>query len=182
TTNDFANFQVWLYETTHVVEFRFGPSLISNPQLIFFGDPGPFSALISNYNTVLENVTDGLALVGNAVCPTAIPITDLFDDFLTGMPPANKIYRFTPGTLSVPNVSSLNEVLLHPNPATNFIQISSTNDSVINGLVMYNYLGQKVMDVSNPEHAISVEGLEAGVYLVEINTSVDTVIKRFIKK
>jgi hypothetical protein len=82
-----------------------------------------------------------------------------------------KLIQYTNGGQSLPKPK-----------AANFIQISSLNDTVINVTVLYNYLGQKVMDVSNPEHAISVEGLELGVYLVEINTSVDTVIKRFIKK
>ncbi|MDO5655921.1 MAG: hypothetical protein Q4G27_07255 [Flavobacteriaceae bacterium] len=48
-STDFANFQLWLYESTNIIEVHFGESLITDNSLDFQGNPGPFVALIPEF-------------------------------------------------------------------------------------------------------------------------------------
>ncbi|MEK6616027.1 MAG: hypothetical protein AABZ32_07945, partial [Bacteroidota bacterium] len=40
-STDYVNLQMWLYEGTNNIEIRFGNSSITQPNLVYAGDPGP---------------------------------------------------------------------------------------------------------------------------------------------
>src|SRR5690554_3055563 len=40
-TSDFINFQLWVYEGSNIVEYRYGPSQINYPQNSYEGETGP---------------------------------------------------------------------------------------------------------------------------------------------
>jgi len=78
-----------------------------------------------------------------------------------------------PVTLDV--ISSINEnnnivAMVYPNPATDVVNIKT--NTVINSLVVYNYAGQEVVNevVGNNEFSISTVSLDAGVYILRLET------------
>jgi hypothetical protein len=112
------NAQVWLYEASGVIEYRFG--LID----IQFETNPPFIALAQNLN-VDEEVGDLYMLVGNESAPT-LEITTFDDGFTIGLtsdPIFGRIYRFTPAIDAIDEASSALPLLdLYPNPATDRVQ------------------------------------------------------------
>jgi len=75
------------------------------------------------------------------------------------------------GKYSIANVIkassvSINEILIYPNPATDLINISSANE--IQNISIFNYVGQKVF--SGNSNQINSSNLEAGIYLIRIET------------
>ena len=81
------------------------------------------------------------------------------------------------------NVSSIEnvqtEISVCPNPATDYLTISSSDCYTINNVVIYDCQGRKVLSSNNPQ--INVSRLNNGIYIVEIQTN-RGVIKRKISK
>lgn len=78
--------------------------------------------------------------------------------------PSNQV---TLGTLSV-NELSKNNILVYPNPASNFVSFAWDND-VVTSVELYNTLGQKVMTVSASEASlIDLNSLNSGMYIYRV--------------
>jgi len=60
--------------------------------------------------------------------------------------------------------------IVYPNPATLNIQISSTINTTIDKITIYNQLGQKVLNTNNVSNKINVSNLESGLYILEIKS------------
>ena len=71
-------------------------------------------------------------------------------------------------------------IAVYPNPSSANIHIQLPNNVALEHVVLYNELGQKVLEQSAVD--CSVAALETGVYEVAIQTSVGTYHKKFIKK
>ena len=69
---------------------------------------------------------------------------------------------------------------LYPNPANDKLNI--VTETEIEEVVVYDAFGRQQLAVSCQQSAISVSGLNAGVYFVMIKTSEGVVTKRFVKK
>ncbi len=76
-------------------------------------------------------------------------------------------------------IDAQTEISVYPNPATDYLTISSSDCYTINNVVIYDCQGRKVMSSNNPQ--INVSGLNDGIYIVEIQTN-RGVIKRKISK
>lgn len=70
--------------------------------------------------------------------------------------------------------------LLYPNPANDKLNI--VTETEIEEVVVYDAFGRQQLAVSCQQSAISVSGLNAGVYFVMIKTNEGVVTKRFVKK
>ena len=57
---------------------------------------------------------------------------------------------------------------IYPNPATNEVFISSNTHSIINGLNIYNQLGQIVFHQQGFNKKIDVSALQPGIYIIEL--------------
>ncbi len=71
-------------------------------------------------------------------------------------------------------------IAVYPNPSSTYIHIQLPNNVELEHVVLYNELGQKVLEQSAVDCGIAA--LETGVYDVAIQTSVGTYHKKFIKK
>lgn len=97
--DDYMNFQLWVYESSNIVEYRYGSSDVPSPSS-FEGQTGPVVAFypLVNWDTEIFLET-GYYLKGNPESPTAVEInaqTDVPANALSGMIPDGTIYRFTP--------------------------------------------------------------------------------------
>ncbi|MFT3796397.1 T9SS type A sorting domain-containing protein [Flavobacterium sp.] len=73
---------------------------------------------------------------------------------------------------------------IYPNPAGNTLHIQSKNQTALQSLRIYNYLGQLVMSVWNPQplQPIDVSALPVGSYFLRIDSSRGQSNTQFIKK
>ncbi len=84
--------------------------------------------------------------------------------------------------LSIGNNTWLNKaIILYPNPTTEIINVSTTNDVEVRSVLLYSAKGHKVIEVDKTG-PIDVSGLSEGIYYVTIKTNQGLVSKSVIKK
>ncbi|SCY90303.1 T9SS type A sorting domain-containing protein [Flavobacterium caeni] len=73
---------------------------------------------------------------------------------------------------------------LYPNPATDVLQITATQDLELSSLGVYNVLGELVLAVPNARQvkAIDVSMLKTGTYFVKIQSSKGNTVAQFLKR
>ena len=81
--------------------------------------------------------------------------------------------------VDVEEVVEDNNVTVYPNPTTGIVNIDVDTrfDAVI-----YNYQGQMVMKLNDKDGQIDITNLTSGMYLIEIRTDENVMIKKIIKK
>lgn len=82
-------------------------------------------------------------------------------------------------TLSTDNFNKETEIVIYPNPAINYINITSAQK--INTIELYDLLGKQVLKTSQTNQ-IDVSNLHAGLYLLKIHTRGKTLTKKVIIK
>ncbi len=75
-----------------------------------------------------------------------------------------------------------NSVKLYPNPVSDELHISISDNNEIQKISIYNIVGQLVKTVNGNNDTINTSDLKNGVYLVKIQTNEGTVDKKIIKK
>lgn len=184
-----------------------------NTQDIYFLsiDNGDTNAEVVTYeNTYIGGnsgfpVASGIDGAGNAVCsaygigayPTYIliapnkqiieqdmwPITNAasFNSFFTSHSLTQK-----PCMVGIEEKEDNINVAIFPNPASNNLTIETTNNTKIEGLKIYNCLGELL--INEPvnallKHNVNIEDLKSGIYFLEIITENKiTIIKKFSKQ
>jgi hypothetical protein len=63
------------------------------------------------------------------------------------------------------------EILIHPNPASSFITITTQQGQPIEETIIYNHLGQKVLVALPVNNTVDVSTLTPGIYYLEVITS-----------
>ena len=73
---------------------------------------------------------------------------------------------------------------LYPNPATDVLQITATQNLELSSLGVYNVLGELVLAVPNARQvkAIDVSMLKTGTYFVKIQSSKGNTVAQFLKR
>jgi hypothetical protein len=96
---------------------------------------------------------------------------------------SNKIYRYGPSSQTGLLTNKKEELTftLFPNPASSFVQLSSTSDIVIQSIVLMNANGQKIKEV-NPGAIVDISGIPAGMYFVQVLSNNGLSTQRFIKQ
>lgn len=147
----FINFQLWLYEGSNQVEFRFGEHLIDQPD-IFFSE-GIYMGITDADNFTGE-VFDGHFFDGNIGAPEL----SANDVTIEGIPEEGTVY-----TLSL---SSFLDVTITSENSTSFCSPNGTaTASASEGIPPYSYLW------SNGETSATVTNLDAGTYTVTVTDS-----------
>src|SRR5690606_7211197 len=177
------NFQVWLYEGSNIIEYRYGSSQINNPQGSFEGETGPIVYLIPLINFDTDEIEeDAYLLSGDPSNPTVI-VVEAGDEpqgpiALQGMIPNGTVYTFTPQNLSLDTFENP-DFVIYPNPANDYFHIQTNAGDY--QVYIYNQLGQKVKHIINANAAIDVLDLPKGVYFVEIETESRRLMNKLIK-
>lgn len=73
------------------------------------------------------------------------------------------------------------KVMLYPNPVTNNLYLSSSNQKIKN-VMIYSITGALVKSISNNVDSIDVSNLNAGSYLVKVTTDEGSFTQKIIKK
>lgn len=187
TGNMYVNMQLWLYESTNVIEMRYGPSYTPD-MWVFNNYKGPIVWLFyqSGYN---EPVGIAECLKDTAIAPIAYTYNlDTLQPSqfhtLQGMPDSGMVYRFTPYSdtvvTGVRTVAKNPQINLAPNPVVNSLTINA--DEALQHVVITNSVGECVYSStgsSNKNLKIDMSALPAGVYLVQVN---DKAVKKVVKQ
>ncbi len=90
TLNMYVNFQMWLYEGSHKIEYHYGPSFINDPAL-FYDDGGGPGVGVADYDETNDIISNPHFIIGSASNPflSANPI------LLTGTPAEGMVYSLT---------------------------------------------------------------------------------------
>ncbi|MFN4026234.1 MAG: M1 family aminopeptidase [Flavobacterium sp.] len=146
----------------------------SDPSVSYFEMPVPIRITGAGGQTadlVLNNTTNGQVFV------QSVPFT------ITGVqfdPEVHLISKNSNVTLTNEVFSLEEAVVLYPNPGHDELHIQMPNNIVLNEVVVYNSLGQKVL--TNNSLDIVITGLSTGVHYLEIHTAEGTIHKKFIKE
>ncbi len=176
-----TNFQLWIYQNTNVIEFRYGPNTIKSGSLLQYFGTGPL--VFMGKNAAFDGSGwEGLwAVGGDPQNPniTFIPSGQqpLAAQALTGEPASGTVYRFAPIVVDDANVGNAPTMHVWPSPATVFIRLSikpGTSYSVydVAGRLMFSRtaVGQ--------QEQVNIAAWPAGQYCIQ---SEDAPTERFIK-
>jgi hypothetical protein len=171
--NNITNFQLWLYEGTNVIEYRYGSNTIKESTLVHdFGRP--LVAIVRNANLFDFSWESFWTLAGNPTDPTMVshPSGDFEfsqNELLNFEPPTGTVYQFNASEVveSTTELDGKNKATLWPTIATNDIQISNVNGTY----QIYNGVGQLIHTDKTQEDAIetiNVSAWSAGHYIVKL--------------
>lgn len=183
TATNRMNVQLWLYEDGNVIEYRFGPSNIENPEIAFEAysgpDPGPILLMLSNYNFASAEVEAGFYLSGDPADPELLPVTN-YNEFqaellyptgsgtpLIGTPADGQVYRIEPMTLSSDNQAKPS-FKLYPTIADQEIVLSGAPNNAENYRIV-NVNGVTVQSGVLNNHRVNVAALAPGMYLMQVD-------------
>lgn len=84
--------------------------------------------------------------------------------------------------LGLDDESLKNLISIYPNPVTDILNIGINGIVQLEKIIIYNVLGERMMEVEDPSNKISLERLEFGLHLVVIETDQGTMRKTILKK
>lgn len=168
-TTDFVNFQMRLYEDDQSIEYHYGPSNITQPELDY-DSTGAFVGLIEKLVFETDaSAGESILLTGNPANPTSTPVYQPI--FLNGTIPANTLYRFEriPTAVDDP-IADDHHLFYSPNPSNEFIQLNlKIQDDILSPVYVYNATGSLV----NTEHQIQrieTASWSSGIYQLQFKT------------
>ncbi len=185
-SNDFANFQFWLYEGSNNFEIHFGESSINYPALSFDEESGPlvvFEPELDEFEDVLSE--NAMVLNGDPASPNfSVGPIDIEDAYLDGMVPNGTIYRFIKSTSSTRNQIAPNiSMKVFPNPAVDLMNFSIIDVAMeISSLAIVSMSGQEIFNIAFPSSPIDISFLHPGIYIIEFYTKDGVACKKLIKK
>ncbi|MFC7358140.1 T9SS type A sorting domain-containing protein [Jejudonia soesokkakensis] len=182
TQNDFMNFQVWLYEGTNAIEYRYGPNEINNPDESFEGLLGPNVGLFSSIDINNDMLVDyAYVISGDPLNPelTVYQPGDEYDgESLSAAIPDGTVFRFEAAELAI-NEFDLDSWALYPNPTTETIHIKT--DSPLMSLKVFSIDGKLVINTLENKTSLDVSHLPSGSYYIQLLSSVGVSTKQFVK-
>lgn len=163
TLNDYANFQLWLYEGSSDIEMHYGPIMVSDPVLNYKGETGAYAGVSD-----MELVNSYL-LMGNPENPA------LSDTLVTldGTPANGTVYRFSNLTTGDDGEQPENPVVrFFPNPVRQIATVRVSQGSLTQGeLQLRDSFGRMVNTIRNiraNEFSIDCTDLVRGVYIFQL--------------
>lgn len=177
TLNDYINFQLWLYEGTNDIEIHFGPNMITNPTINYYGETSAIIGL-SDYNLLNAYFLSDI--------PTNPILVDTLD-YLNGTPSDGTIYKFSKNSLGIEfNNSTIHTVKIYPNPIQTeaILQTEKNLENAI--LTIYDSNGKVVKQIANisgKKITLHLDNLPSGLYFSRLteNNKVITSDKLIIK-
>lgn len=77
----------------------------------------------------------------------------------------------------------VNEFAIYPNPTNgNTVYINTKNNTTITALEVYDITGKQILTQLNSSNKINVQGLQRGVYILQLKIGNQTVVKKLVKQ
>jgi len=190
TNNDYINMQIWLYETSHVIEFHYGASAIHHDTTYFPEVSGkPFFGFFKNYNVSNGNVTMAYFLKGVASAPVidSVSVLTSISDGLSTWPSNGTVYRFTPKPSTPTGIASLmalEAVAVYPTLAHNELIVDNNEKETLNYTILA--LNGAAVDkngiLSNGTNTVDISMLASGVYVIDLHSATGAKRVKFVKQ
>ena len=123
-----TNFQLWIYQNSGIIEFRYGPNTIKSGSVLHFFGTGPLVLLGKNVAFDGSGWQGLWALGGDPQNPTisAIPSGQqpLSEQCLSGEPQSGTVYRFAPIASGNTELQSEFQLRAWPSPTSDFLTIA----------------------------------------------------------
>lgn len=187
TLNDSMNMQIWLYETSNIVEFHFGPSKISKPSDYFYLGGSPMIGYVKNADLSGFTFTKLFSLKGSFVNPDLDSLTSssVEPDVMSSYPAEGTVYRFIPKEVAASIGESViaSDFRVYPTSVIDEVYVESLNElpAIVS---LLNLNGQKMMDKQNinkGKNAINIGFLPAGTYFLQVKTENGSGVYKFSK-
>lgn len=184
TMDDSLNVQIWLYETSNVVEFRYGPSRVTH-----FGDYfdiGPVIGLGKKLNLATQEMEKVYVLKGNPGSPTIDSMTmTSAPKGLSAVPANGTVYRFTPkgnGTTAVRDAALQASVRVFPTQCTSALTIQSLGTEPVRYEIV-SAIGSSLLSgsVQSGSNSIDLSNLSPGTYVVRLSSGDAQDARRIVK-
>lgn len=161
------------FDTSRISYLRY----LNNGQLdTSFPVNGPIAnvGLLGYASTVLIQPDNKIVVCGS--------LSTVFDEFGNTYL-CSVVIRLNPGTLST-NEFNDNEVVIYPNPASNFVGFDNTVHQFTKA-TLFNYLGQEVASQLlqlSTEEQIDISSFATGVYLLKLSNETNNATVKIVKK
>ena len=73
-------------------------------------------------------------------------------------------------------------VTLYPNPAQDIINVTLPTSEEVKNIRVYDTVGRMVLDLNTSETQLHIDGLDNGIYTIQIQTKVQSYMSTFVKK
>ncbi|MFN0032152.1 MAG: T9SS type A sorting domain-containing protein [Flavobacteriales bacterium] len=168
TTTNRISFQMWLYEGTNVIEYRFGENTVDSPILVHFAG-GPLIGLGTNAPN--GGGWESLWLLnGDPAAPTVELYADLksMPPTLDGEPASGTVYRFTPTFVHTDEASVEQQLSVYPTQADEILNIHWRGKQTT--VQIHNAIGQQVCShqMIHGIQQIDIASLGSGFYTIEV--------------
>lgn len=168
---DSVSFQIWLYESNNAVEFRYGPSTVSNFQ-DYFGTH-MFAGFIKNIDTAQGTFDKFFVLNGSTTAPTIDSLNSIMDaKGFTSVPDSGVVYKFTPkgASTGIRQVTPGTVAAVYPTVCSQFITVKPAGKQAVYATVTNN-TGQCVIKtrVHGGPATVDLSGMAPGSYFVRLS-------------
>lgn len=159
---DFANFQVWLYESTMTIEFHYGQWSVSQPAICFYFAAGPTVFMTNEIDIMNQTITGLYELWNNPASPTINSDEAQFGtSSLSGIPAQGTVYRFAKNNVGIQEAALEGTLAVYPNPASTHFSLDLEAETV----TLIDMSG-KTWTPSKVNGKYALEGIPAGMYYV----------------
>jgi hypothetical protein len=182
TGMDSTNFQIWLYEGSNVIEYRYGPQSVADIATSFDGENGPWINLtyqatinLANQTVTLDTCTyiAGNASTAAAVNPTtAVNLLLPPSDFaFVGLPDNGQVFRFAPKSIgaSVNEIEALfASIKVYPTQFNESVNIE--HQGQLASVTMVDINGKIILSEKNlvNKTQLNTSSLSKGIYLLKL--------------
>lgn len=186
SANDGVNIQMWLYETTNIVELRYGPSVISGPDY-FYSGTGPLVGF-EQYGEDSSGITNVFyTLTGNPSAPTidSLDINNGTGNVLNSFPANGTVYRFTPKVANaIGKIPAIANVTVYPTQAQDELHITMGGSATATyRIVGVDGRSTGLTGAANAgTNKVDLRSLAQGMYLLQLENGAGQSTYRFSKK
>ncbi|MBX7053047.1 MAG: T9SS type A sorting domain-containing protein [Flavobacteriales bacterium] len=185
--NLIRNFQVWIYEDTYDIEFRYGPHTVDDGTLIHDQWGSPLLFFIRDFEIATQTFVDSWSLRGEPSNPT-VDVVNLFElpgleDILLGEPADSTVYHFGTGIVSVNETQELPSFNVFPTIAREYVYTYQPLHEIVRLQVM-DESGRLLLDqnLGYGNSAIDISSWSQGVYFFTFGEGPRMNTKRIIKE
>lgn len=197
TTENQISFQLWLYEGSNNIEFRFGPNN-TDPLDNLHGYGEPVCGLMQNafYNPTADVVGFETLwhVTGSPTNPTIAtvlgdPATEYFEYELLGLSgefPEGQVYRFVNVETSAPLLIQNSPIKVFPTVTENefFVEIGEELLAEKTEILVLNNFGQAIYNnvITSSQERVDVNNFPKGIYYVSIVNEKGKATQKIIKQ
>jgi hypothetical protein len=183
TFDNRISFQMWLYEGTNVIEYRFGENLVTQGTLVHFAG-APLIGIGSNADTVGEGGWENFWILNGD--PLAPQISNLQSQFelplvLDSEPPAGTVYRFSPLVTKVNENNAPAVSVIYPTLVNSQLSINWDNDKTMASILDISGKMISTHSIQRGINQLDLSALSSGQYIIHIVGDDANIKQRFTK-